>query len=479
MEEQPAFPRSTSTVVLWITVLAIFGLLLGLAEDLVRAIYHALIDPKFLRGFGIMLLQVLFASLLGGGIGVFVGSVILRSTWLSQATLRFLRLGQWLSFFVFWALPIWGFKEGQRTDAVFLTVVLLTVLIALLPTVTLAGCYHFLSARFTLGLSRREARPRVLRAIILHALLISLIWQILIHPYGWDWFSFPSTATTVQGYAGLILLVAFLLLLDLMFRSDFDHRAAEKGIILERELAGGTWKSPVGAVVLALAFLTLWLLFSTSLKKVFLVSPPKEVFEAGYRLLFSGTVPQGETVWGDIGFSLLEIFGGILLAGLAAFVVCQSLFVSVVIRNLALRLLPVTYIAPVILWLVVFVWMFRGGVRVFVWHSIVAVACLTFFPFVYVLWGLRECPFFCRALLAVDEALPYAFVAILLAEQYTATAGLGFFITVANATYQITEALTTSLITVFLLVVLSSTLRWVVKNLYFSESTPEVVPAQV
>jgi hypothetical protein len=59
------------------------------------------------------------------------------------------------------------------------------------------------------------------------------------------------------------------------------------------------------------------------------------------------------------------------------------------------------------------------------WQKVLAVGCLTFFPFVQALWGLCKHPWPYRVLLAVDDAFPIAFVTMLFAELMAATAGLG------------------------------------------------------
>jgi ABC-type nitrate/sulfonate/bicarbonate transport system permease component len=80
--------------------------------------------------------------------------------------------------------------------------------------------------------------------------------------------------------------------------------------------------------------------------------------------------------------------------------------------------------------------------------------------------------------MAIDNALPFAFVAMLFGELWAATAGLGFVMTVASATYQTNKGLAGFLITVFLLVALSTTVRWIVKRFYSVEKSP-VVPVPV
>jgi ABC-type nitrate/sulfonate/bicarbonate transport system permease component len=66
-------------------------------------------------------------------------------------------------------------------------------------------------------------------------------------------------------------------------------------------------------------------------------------------------------------------------------------------------------------------------------------------------------------LFAIDDALPIAFIAMLFGELYGATAGLGFQMTVASATYQYQEGLGYFLITAIFLASLSMMLRLIVR----------------
>ena len=112
------------------------------------------------------------------------------------------------------------------------------------------------------------------------------------------------------------------------------------------------------------------------------------------------------------------------------------------------------------------------------WHKAFVVGFLTFFPFIQALWGLRNHPLYFSIFLAIDDALPVAFVAMMLGELWAATAGLGFMMTIASATRQTDNGLAEFLITAALLVALSAILRSIAKRLYFSEHPAEVVPTQ-
>jgi len=98
---------------------------------------------------------------------------------------------------------------------------------------------------------------------------------------------------------------------------------------------------------------------------------------------------------------------------------------------------------------------------------------LTFYFFSRALWTFRDTPLLQRWLIAIDDALPIAFVAMLFSELYAATAGLGFQMIVAGATYQYQQGLGYFLITVILMSALSMILRITVRLSGFPGPTTE------
>lgn len=429
-----------------------------------------LVDLGFLTKFTFVLIVVAFTSLLGGAIAVFLGFLIMRSVWVTQATLPSLRTGRWVPFLVYWALPIWPPQEGYHYDPIF------WAWIATLAPIVLATCYSYLSARSIIGLGWRETRALVVRESFIQTLLISLVSQGLVSPYGWHQFFLPEGGELTVGYTALFLLVAFLFLLNLASRSSFNNTAATRATVLLNEVASRSRRSLWGGVLLGVICLIIWHLLS-----LFgfypLISSPLDSLKAAYRLLAIGTgIPKADkTIWGDIGISLLEVTGGLILAGAAALLVCKRISTNSTFRSLVILLLPLTYVVPIVLPLFLFYWLLAIpslprvlGTASFPLQTTAGVAFLAFFPFVQALWGLRTLPLFCRILMAVDEALPFAVVAMFFGEVMHAVAGLGFFTLVArHLTHRVTEGIATSLISVALLVILSSTIRWIVKRHYF------------
>jgi ABC-type nitrate/sulfonate/bicarbonate transport system permease component len=202
-------------------------------------------------------------------------------------------------------------------------------------------------------------------------------------------------------------------------------------------------------------------------------SSPLGVMSAGYQLLTHGEI------YTDIRVSLLELLGGIVFGGSIALLVFALMSDNGIIRGALISLLPLSHISSLVLWLLSFLILGRI-VPDFLnyWHKVLVVGCLVFFPFVQALWGLRDQPISYRILLAIDQALPIAFVAMLFGELFAATAGLGFMMVTASASYQTHKGLAGFLITVFLLVSLSTTLRWIVKRFYSLEKS-SIVPLPV
>ncbi len=456
----------------WVSVLFIIGLLVlwellfqvGLI-DAVRvshpiAILETVKDSNFLRGWGIMSAQVGLASLIGISIGLLFGRLIIRSVPLTEAALAFLQIGQWLPFLLYWPLPIWPPRPQYWLDAFF------WILVGSITAVSLSTCYHYLATIFLLRSGWHQARSSVIRMSILQALFISVISQIWLRDYDWLSFFGPRPGGVEIGYASICLLVTSILIVNRAFRSNFDQISRDRATILVKEVATSSWISTLGSGLFWLVCLILWYLLSVPLKKYLFVSPPLDVLRAGYSLLSPGASmsTMDSAVWKHIGVSLLEMAGGLVLAGGGALLLSRILRANDELRNRLMPLLPFSNIAPILLPLFLLNWAFLKGSI----HTLAVVASVSFFPLVQAFWGLRDRPLAGQLFLAVNEALPYAFVAMLFGEAMNATAGVGFLMLFANLKAQtIATGISVSLMTVALLIILSSAIRWVVKRFYF------------
>lgn len=166
-----------------------------------------------------------------------------------------------------------------------------------------------------------------------------------------------------------------------------------------------------------------------------------------------------EPLWRDMGVSSQELVEGLFFIGVAAIIAAKLVrFVadSTIRSSWFFAMAHTVFIVVAISampWIGITHW-FRAAI----------VAAVSFLPFVQSLWGLRDQPLVSRILLALDNALPYAFVGMLFGQMYASTAGLGFFIVVSRAQGNRTEALATSLITFGLMVAVSLTLRFAAKK---------------
>lgn len=408
-------------------------------------------DVESLRGFTAMLREVIFSFATGGVSGVAVGALVLYSSRLTQAILHFLRVALWFPvLFIFLATA--PFISG-------------------LTAVTLCSCYHYIGARSLLGLAAREAWTYAAREAILQALFISLISQL----YGehWRWFGFSILQKPGMGLEVFVTLAALVTFINWCCRYDFVVCAQRHVTIRLKPIEGSDWKCNIDFIAGAIVCLAIWQLCSVSP----IHFPKTSAYEA---LSAAGDLLSGSDIWGDIRLSLLEVIGGILFGGAVALGLFVLLSGKAILNNLVLPLLPATNISAVVVWQIVGVLWFQWFGTGFLgyWHKAIAVACLSFFPLVQILWGLGEKPLIYRILIAIDDALPIAFIAMIFGEAWAATKGLGFTVIVTNATGRGATAIAGLLVTFALMAGLSFTLRWVVKRLYSSvEKTPQILDA--
>ena len=150
------------------------------------------------------------------------------------------------------------------------------------------------------------------------------------------------------------------------------------------------------------------------------------------------------------------------------------------------KILPATFLSPIGLWILIFYFCFQfmdeiswsRGFVVGVGYKMMGVGLLIFFSLVQALWAFRDAPLLQRGMIAVENALPIAFIAMLVGELSGATAGLGFQMIVAGSTYQYQQSLGYFLITVLLLSTSSMTLRLIVRLLGLQAVQPHVSEAK-
>ncbi len=391
-----------------------------------------------------MIRQAIFSLVAGGFIGVATGFVILKSRWLTDATIRFLRVALWFPFFVMFAVPD-TFRLG-------------------IAAITLCTVYHYLTARSLLELQGTETLLHFTREATLQALFVSLVAQVWTQR--WRWIEFPAMQNATVGLGVLTTLVVLLSLVNWVFKSNFNAISQRCAIRGAKELNLAGWSSFSGIALLTVVWLLFWQVSSSILG-----IPNSSLLDAIRELEFL----FAHEVWSDITTSLLEIGGGMFLGGSVALAISSLLHGSGRVTNILIRLLPIMYISPLAVWLLVFLFvdwlkLDRSLFQFFIGygHKIMGIGLLAFFPLVQGLWGFRDQALRYRVLAAIDHALPIAFVGMFFGELFAATAGLGFLMTVASATRQYQRGLAGFLIVVVLFVGLSALLKSIVKRLRIS-----------
>lgn len=414
-------------------------------------------DPKFLRGFGLMLTQVIVAFLFGGGIGTVLGFLILRNGWLTLASIRCLRTGMWLPFVIYWALPMWNPREISVQQAFLFAFTVSSTAVALIT------CYQVIVAGSSLGLKWQVGLRHIARAAILQALLVTLIAQIWMMPHGWEWYFFSGQeGPTATLYAVFVFLVTLFFLLDKLLGLNFEQTAITRATILRSEIQNINYSSLLGSALITLALLIVWQFFGNSSFSP-VISSPMGVLRAAWRFVTHSTVIPKEhsNLWSHIVRSLWEVLAGLVLSGGLSLLLYGMVSIRSNIRNYLFPIIPLTNITPIVLSVLIIIWFRLLGS----WQTVGGVALLSFFPFLQVLWALRDQPLLCRMLLAIDDSLPFAFIAMLFGEAMSAVGGLGFLMMFTHTNTNMTdEGLAVAVVTFALLIALSSAARVLAKH---------------
>jgi ABC-type nitrate/sulfonate/bicarbonate transport system permease component len=403
-------------------------------------------DVDSLRGLSAMLREVIFLFLSGTLVGIAIGMLVLHSSWLTQTLRRFLRVTLWFPFII-----------------IFVAMAPLAIGVSV---AALCSCYYYIAARSLLGLEKHPAWIYAARETLFQLLLFSLITQL----WGkhWQWFIFTIFAKLQLGievFAALLIIVG---LITWCFRDDFELTANRRASLITGELDAKegcadscdpvTWSQKFTLLIVGC-------LVGSLLVGVDSTAP--------YRLL-------GSEIWGDICLSLLEVIGGVVLSALAGQGVFVVLSKKAGVKKFLFYVLPLANISTMVLWMIIFtlwrIWFIPSHSSfIYFWHKVIGVGCLTFYPIVQSLWGLRARPILYRVLMAIGDAVPIAFVAMIFGEHYAATQGLGFRMAVATATQQKDQAIAVCVVTLILMVGLSVLFRWTARTVYSQVELPKVI----
>ncbi len=292
MEERNLWPSSQLRAALRagvyssICIFAVFNF--GFFVEVLRVVGNR----AFLGGFGTFLIITVLVSIICGGLGVVLGKLIELNEWLSHSTIRALRLGRWLPFFVFWALPIWQVTNTRNDLPIVLWLTTLTIgIIAAGPTVLLGACYYYLSHRTQLKFGTRCIRFQVARSVSLLALLICLLFLLFFdNGWPWHWYVDPATAS-INSAAAFILLLTLLSLLNLISQERLDRDLDPLSSILTNQFHFVDGRSLAGAILISIAGFLVWQLWNQTLQEALLIATPAEVTRATQELLVSGSSP--------------------------------------------------------------------------------------------------------------------------------------------------------------------------------------------
>ena len=407
-------------------------------------------DSDLFRSFRSVLRQMIFLSLPGSVIGIAVGHRALRNRRVTDVLLQFLRFAVWLPFLLLITLPsettVWAVAAA-----------------------VLFSCYNYLVARALLNCRGRDVINHVGRETILQLFFFFMLAQLLVFTF-WESLNI--------GLQMLAMVAIFVAIVNWVFHSNFEASARAREIVLEKQLERANRSSLIALIVIVIVCLLLWQAFSSLWFYGYSVSPiapvsPLGAFKA-MRNLFAG----GE-IWLDIRVSFIqEIFFGFVVCSLIALVVATLCICKLLRFVLSFFLSFAVVPSMLIAYSLAFTFLLPLHSTIGVWPIRVAVALFTFYPFFQSWCAFRNQGRTFRILLALDDALPFAFVAMIYGEGLASTAGLGFEMIVAIATYQWDKAIAVFLITVGLLACLSSCLRGIAWRFYTPAPTANAIPAQ-
>lgn len=385
-----------------------------------------------------MLRQVMFSLVGGGLLGWGLSLAILKSAWLTQAMIRFLRIGMWIPFLVVVAIHD-TFRLGIAASA-------------------LAAIHHNLVVRSCLGFSTREAFPIAAGEVVFQALFFSFLGQVW--SQRWNWMIFGLYGNPITGIMIFGVVVALVWFINVTFRRSFLAWCETSKRV--RESLGVRGDSLRDMILLTAGWLFSWHL--TCAIFGYQAFYPLAALQTAGELLFA------QSTWSEILTSLLAVLGGIVLGSLFAITLLSAMVRSSVAAKAVIKILPAMLLSPFVAWILAFFVIYPVGAnsdwqgfRTFflgVGHKIMGVGFGTFYPLIQELWAFRDTPQWQRWLIAVDGALPVAFVAMCFGEMYAATAGVSFQMVIASATSQYQQGLAWFFITLALFAGLSTIVRF-------------------
>jgi hypothetical protein len=374
-----------------------------------KAFLITILVLSFLDFFGIGFnpspeLEVVVGSvaLVGGMLGTGLAFISQKYVTNIKATANALRLGLWIPVFGMWAVP-WVSPLGTLTVAA-------------------ATCYYHLASRSLLFLEPLQAKSLVKAETILHALLITLLIQVL-EPSGFEWFAIDDSYGPVKASSTLIFILVALYLVSTKMAYGFAIAAKVHSKIAEDFISNDGRLSVKTKLVSAAVIALIWQALSLLALDTW-ISSPWSVLKMAISDLLSGY-----PLWSDIAASVGEICLGLFICVAITFYLYEFLSTRITIQSPVWKFLYFTHITPII-----FVpWLFHWGILRGFWLATACVALLSFSPVFRVLSGLANRSAKLQVIVASLEALPNAFVGMLFSETMNSFGGLGFALTPVTA----------------------------------------------
>ncbi|MEX0805616.1 MAG: hypothetical protein WD688_20210 [Candidatus Binatia bacterium] len=266
-----------------------------------------------------------------------------------------------------------------------------------------------------------------------------------------SWISWPLRP--VVHFFILFALVLFLVVVNWVYQSGLGNTVASRKSDLDRELHWRNERSTATAGLVVVLFFVLWELLSGV--------GAVQVSFIGLLKAWAALIVKADT-WRNIGVSLAEILSGLMLNALVTFALYATFSSSTLFGRVLVRMASLTFVAPIVL---LPIWLYSFASLSFILWIPSCVVVFCFYPFVQAFWATREQPLYSRFLLAAEDALPYAFSAMIYGQAMHATAGLGFAMVIAGATSQTEIGLAVFLITFSLFVLLTLITRRIMKRL--------------
>jgi len=406
-----------------------------------------LVNFSYLRTVIVFLFQVLLLASLGGVVGTLFGVFISRNQFLTRETISFAKTAVWVPFLLPWALPVWP----VRPDA--LAVTILPIWFIGIVGVGLRVCLLYLIKHGLLNLPWRAIRLQLIRESLLQAAFISLISQVWMRPYGWNWFLHTPNHGAATGFAALLLLglLQSLIYYIAPLKPDEDE---------QQSLHGTARLASSSGLVLWLLVLLVWQLLGLTKLARFISIPPL-VFSEAYDLLRGASVgiPTDNTLWGHLMFSLFELLCGLTVATPVALLLrkgiegsrrLKSVIEATITRGpLVVMVIPVFFVY----------WTPRVAV------PLVAILGALFMALGPMTKGLRGGSGNSKSftiVFAMRKALPFAFVGVLFGESIAGVRGIGFLMmTTLNYALPIEVPVGIFVVCILCFLVISFSLRFV------------------